>query len=138
MVEQEDTFYDQGNITVSKTRVVFGRTSYSVSNITSVAKSENRGGSISLWASAMIGLGTLCSLGTLFSTWAGGGFEGVSWELVLAGAFIAIVGYFMLKGNKPRYSVSISTASGKTNAYTSYDEDKIDGIINAINKAFDS
>ncbi len=116
----EQTFFSQGDISVTNARVMIGAQTYAMSGITSVRsikEDPSRKGPIIL---GIVGLLPLFS----------GEIGGIILGLVLIGAAIA---WFISK--KPTYHVGLVTASGEAKALGSTDPEYIRKIVNAINEA---
>lgn len=113
---EENSFFDEGGVTVTNARFIVSAQTYAMSGITSV-KSIKESPSIK-------GPIILCILGLFL------------FKEVPIGAIILVaiaIAWFIL--NKPKYSVVLSSASGEAEALTSKDSDFISRIVNAINEA---
>ncbi|MCB0261419.1 MAG: hypothetical protein KDH97_14865 [Calditrichaeota bacterium] len=115
----EQTFLNEGGITVTNSRFIAGGQTYAMSGVTSVKATKNipsKKGPIILIVLGLLGL-MMPESAKLFGLLLLGG--GIAW-LVL---------------NKPTFSVVLSSASGEAEAYTSKDENFIANVVNALNEA---
>lgn len=116
----EQTFFSQGDISVTNARVMIGGQTYAMSGITSVRsvkKEPSRKGPVIL---GIVGLLPFFS----------GETGGIILGLVLIAAAIA---WFINK--KATYHVGLVTASGESEVLGSKDPEYIRKIVNAINEA---
>ncbi len=51
------------------------------------------------------------------------------------GVFMLAIGVLWWKGQKTKYHLRISSASGEANAVTDFDKQRIDNIIQGVNEA---
>jgi hypothetical protein len=122
----ENTYYQDGAVTVTNARAVLAGKTYAMANITSVSmamRPANRGVGIAV---ALVGLaiaacsaaaGSDASVGILFGILALG-----------AGIALAVMA-------KPSYIVRIGSASGEADGLVSKDKEHIQKIVNAMNEA---
>lgn len=126
---EQDIFID-ANVKITTARVIIDGTTYALRNITSVENTytpPNRG-----WAIALLIFGVLSLIGAFknFSTSIGLGFG----TLVFATILIALAVLQWLRA-KTDYHVTLTTAAGESEAFTSQDCEYIDKIVNHINDA---
>lgn len=118
-IMREQTFLNEGSVTVTNARfIVYGQT-YAMSGVTSVKSLEfppSRKGPIIL---IVIGI---------ISMLAGKGAILVGILFLAAG-----IGWWLLQ--KSKYSVALSSASGEVQALTSKDGDFVFRVVNALNEA---
>lgn len=115
----EQTFLNEGGITVTNTRFIAGGQTYAMSGITSVKTlkhTPSKKGPIVLIILGLLGLAAPD-------------------EAKIIGFLLLAGGIAWLVLNKPKFSVMLSSASGEVEAYTSKDEKFISNVVNAINEA---
>ncbi len=115
----ENTFLDEGGVTVTNARFIVPAQTYAMSGITSVKSLKH--------TPSIKGPVILCFIGLLSMA---GSKEAIIPALIFIAAGIA---WFIL--NKPKYSVVLSSASGEAEALTSKDSDFIFRIVKALNEA---
>lgn len=125
MASSEVVYYSEGNVQISNARVVLGRTTYAMANITSVAIAEQPAnktpGIVLLVVGALIALCSLSSRSAIM---------GMVFGLALLG-----VGVVLLVNAKPQYVVRLGSSSGETNGLVSPNRDYILTVVKAINEA---
>jgi hypothetical protein len=120
----EETYFSQGDVQVTNSRVVLGGKTYAMRNITSVTIGEippNRVPGIVL---AVLGLCPLM-----------GGFSDNGGALLVIGLIVIGLGIALAALVKTRYVVRLGSASGESDALTAPDVAYIRKIVDAINKA---
>lgn len=119
----EQTYYsDEKGVRITGTRAIFGSTTYSMANISSIRTDQEPAKRIPGVVTAIIGLILL--------------FMGYSevW-LVIIGIVILGIGVLMALRAKGTYHVKITSASGEATALSSNDEGYVRRIVNAVNEA---
>ena len=115
----EQVFLNDGGVSVSNSRMMYGGQTYAMSGITSVKAFEtkpSRKGPIILIAIGILAL-------------AGG-------KNAIIGALIFLAGGIAWwVSQKSEFSVVLTSASGETRAYTSKDGPFVNKIVNAVNEA---
>ena len=115
---EEQTFLNEGNVTVTNTRFIVPGETFAMAGVTSVSSlkdSPSRWGPIILIVIGAFGLsGSDTIPGGLMSLAAG-------------------IAWWVLK--KPKYIVLLTTASGEAQAFPSKDEAFIARIVNALSEA---
>ena len=120
----EQTFLNEGGITVTNARFVTTGQTYAMSGVTAVSSWKyppSRKGPIIVMA-----------IGLLFLLFA---FMGGSFSGGIFAALIIAAGGFWWSKQKTSYSVVLSTASGDAEAYTSKESDFIFRVVDALNDA---
>ena len=121
----ERTYHsDEKGVRITGTRAIFGSTTYSMANLSSVrtqVKPPNRSGGI--WT-ALVGVVALVI----------GVATGVT-GITMVGVVIFLLGILIAWMAKGTYYVMISSASGESEALSSSDKDYIDGVTRALNEA---
>ena len=121
----ERTYYsDEKGVRITGTRAIFGSTTYSMANITSVKTAvipAKRSGGI--WT-AIIGLILLITGANAEWSW-----------LIIGGIIILLIGALRVWLAKANYHLRISSASGEATALSSNDEKYIDSVTIALNEA---
>ncbi len=124
-METERTYYsDEKGVRITGTRAIFGSTTYSMANISSVSTAEEpakRSGGI---VTAIIGLILLII----------GASAGWSW-LLIGGIILLLIGALVAWAAKGKYHVRISSASGEAIALSSNDREYITKVVFALNEA---
>jgi hypothetical protein len=123
----ERVLFEDGTVKITSARaIVSGKTTYAMSNITSVKQFvEPRPGVFLLAAVIIGGPGLLCVKSNDSGTSGIGGF------LLFVGA-ACVVGFFL---NKPKYWVRIGTSGAETNAVYSHDPEWTRSVVHAMNEA---
>ena len=119
----EQTYYsDEKGVRITGTRAIFGSTTYSMANISSIRTDQEPAKRIPGVVTAIIGLILL--------------FMGYSevW-LVIIGIVILGIGVLMALRAKGTYHVKITSASGEATALSSNDEGYVRRIVNAVNES---
>jgi uncharacterized protein DUF6232 len=117
----EAVMYKDGDIEVSKSRVVIAGTDYSTANITSVALVKNYTRGLILM---LIGVVVLVAAFAFLRT---------AWyfrDVLIAGACVAIFGYYSL-----RYTMIFHTNSGDIPAYASPNRTYMQQLVQTVNQA---
>lgn len=118
----EQTFLNEGGITVTNSRFIAGGQTYAMSGITSVKSykhpTSKKGPAVLIILSLLIFIGG----------------QGAAASILVGLLFLA-GGIAWLVLNKPKFSVMLSSASGEAEAYSSKDESFISRVVNAINEA---
>jgi hypothetical protein len=121
----EKTYYsDQQGIRITSTRAIIDNKTYSMANVSSVARGRvpaSYGGAI-----VMMMIGLLLALG---------GFGGSSIELGVTGLLVLVVGIVIAASLKDTWTVRITAASGEMDALRSKNKQYVDTVVNAINEA---
>lgn len=121
----EQTFYsDDKGVRITGTRAIFGSTTYSMANITSVTKGQEPAKRTPGILVAIVGIVLL--LGGL-------GIDGT--ELTIAGILVLALGILLAYRAKAKYHLQITSASGEFTPVSSEDEKYIESITVAINEA---
>lgn len=116
----EEVYYNDQSVLVTKTRYVTGGKTYSMRNISSVHMDTiPPNNSPAIWA---IGIGVLLMI-----------FGGPAIK-VIGGAFL-LIGGFVIASSKPKYSVKINSNSGEIDSLSSDNKDYIENIVKQINYA---
>lgn len=115
--QQERTFFSNGNVTVTNSRLIVDGQTYAMSNITSVAAASEKPSRV--W-SVVLGVFALLLAPSQV------------WVLVLGLAAAAI---WLWVSQKPKYWVSLSTSGGDKKAVWSHDQEWIQSIVHAVNNA---
>lgn len=115
--QQEQTFFSNGNVTVTNSRMIVDGHTYAMSNITSVAAASEVPSRV--WP-VVIGLFALFLAPTQL------------WLLVVGLAAAAV---WLWVSKKPKYWVSLSTSGGDKKAVWSHDREWIQSIVQAVNNA---
>jgi hypothetical protein len=129
---QEITYFQTQGCLVTNRRVVFGQDTHVVRNITSVSSAKlspnRKPGRI---------LAVLCFLITMCVSVATGGKSPSTFAsiVILLGFVGVIFGLVLSFTAKPRYGVNFVSGSGMINGLTSYDQQLVNNIVNAINQA---
>lgn len=116
---EEQTFFNQGNVSVSNSRFIVDGQTYAMSNVTSVKSGytePSRGGSI---VCGIIGLMCLFGSGWVF----------------IVGLVLLAIAIFIWFSAKARYSVILNTSSGENQALISEDQSYIANVITSLNDA---
>lgn len=122
----EISIYEKGNITITNQRAIFSGKTYAVSNITSVeAKTIQPSSCLEAAAFTLGGSMLIFALLNLSK----------NWQMLIVAAVIIAAAVAMHRSSKPHYAVSLTTASGEVQAYTSFDQQHIQQIIQALNTA---
>ena len=116
----EQTYFNEGNVSVTIARFVVSGQTYAMNGVTSVRELSHPPSR--KWPIIM------CLIGILGL--AVGGSEGLIPAIVWLG-----VGIFWLVRQKSKYTVLLSSASGESEALTSKDEGFITRIVEALNEA---
>nr|HET6902852.1 DUF6232 family protein [Ktedonobacteraceae bacterium] len=109
-----------GEVTVTKTRAVFGGKTYAMTNISSVTIAKKKINIVLVVIVGLIGLGCLGAL-------ASSPIAGLIGLIIVAGLIYLLV--------KPSYGVLITSAGGESQAYTSSNRVLIERIVSAVNEA---
>ena len=121
----EQTFYsDESGVRITGTRAIFGKTTYSMANISSVRTSESppkRAGAI--WT-ALIGLALLTI--SLSAEVTG---------LTIFGVIVLLVGVLWAWKASGEYNIMITSASGEVSALSSKNKEYIDKVAQSLNEA---
>jgi hypothetical protein len=122
---EEDSFYsDERGVNITGTRAIFGATTYSMANISSVRTDEEppkRGGGI---GTAILGM-LLLIIGIAASwTW-----------LIIGGIVVISIGALVAWAARGKYHIKVSSASGEATALTSDDKEYIGRIVQALNES---
>ena len=129
---EETTFYsDSSGVRITNARAVFGSTTYSMANISSVTLGVIPATRIFGILIALLGLLVVCCGGLGLSE--GGGDGGV--VILLFGSIILAVGVLAAYLPKPTYVVRIASTSGEVVAQRSKDHACIRAIVDAMNEA---
>lgn len=112
----EQTFFDEGGVTVTNARFIVPSQTYAMSGVTSVKslrRNPSRKGSI-----VLIVLGLLAM-----------------WIDIFVGLLIIGGGVIWWVVSKPLYAIVLSSASGEAEVFSSMDATFISRIVNALNEA---
>lgn len=132
IADRERTFYTDAQVHVTNARLIIAGKTYTMANITSVEATRiapSNGGV--LWS---VILGVIFSffgilvVGDRYSAGAG-------WFMLLLGAFLFVVAYFISKGLTSSYSLRIASTSGEVDALRDESSSRIETITAAINEA---
>lgn len=120
----EIVYYQQGTVTITDKRAVLGEKTYALSNITTVSKATKPpSGTVGL---AIIAFGLAVGFCVM---------QNSRWGGIFIMAVTALPALYYMFTAKPSYTVRIGSASGEADALESKDEDHIQAIVNAMNKA---
>ena len=117
----EQTFYQNGNVSITNTRFMVGTTTYAMHGVTSVKRRQvnpPKGGSIIL---GIIGIVMLLACPAIV--------------LKLAGVVAIIIAVIWYRSIKSVHIVLLNSASGETQALSSTDNIYINEVITALNQA---
>ncbi len=121
----EQTFYsDEEGVRITGTRAIFGSTTYSMANITSVTRDQESAKRTPGILVAVIGIVPLL-----------GGLGMDETALTMAGILILALGVLLAYRAKAEYHLQITSASGEFTPVSSEDEKYIESITVAINEA---
>jgi len=121
----ERTFYsDEKGVRITSVRAIFGRKTYVMANITSVATAENPAKRTPGIIFAILGLIILVACISFKSG-----------EGVIVGAVLLGLGILIAAIAKPTYHVKITSASGEEEPTSSKDKEYIHNIVTALNEA---
>ena len=124
MASEETVYYQDEKVRITNSRAVIGDKTFAMANITSVAAEVTRGNYLLPVLLLPAGLCT-ASIGLLSDE-----------QSIFVVGIIFILAAFAVSGQaKNRYSVTIGSASGESNALTSTDKDYISDIVEAMNEA---
>lgn len=129
---QEEALYTLRDIHITNLRAVFGSKTYAIANITSVSSEVMQpngclpAGMIIIGAIAIV-IGVM----TYTNNWS----PDNNPAAIVIGLLVAASGVGILRTSKPSYLVKITTAAGEARVFTSYDENEISDIVEALNKA---
>lgn len=118
----EQTFLNEGGITVTNSRFIANGQTYAMSGITSVKSFKH--------PTSIKGPIILFAIGFLIFIGGQGSAGSILTGLLF---FASAIAWLVL--NKPLFSVMLSSASGETEAYSSKNENFILNVVNAINEA---
>ena len=113
--ELDPPFFDDGTVTVTKTRFVVGSQIIALSGVTSVAATE-------------VAPKKLWPIGTLVLAF-------ILIPFPLAAAVVAIISIIWLFLQKPLYAVVLNTSGGELKALTNPDKNYVAKVITALNSA---
>ena len=124
MATERSYYSDEKGVNITGTRAIFGSTTYSMANISSVStREEPAKRALGIWI-AIIGL-LLLIIGVSASlTW-----------LIIGGIVILGIGALIAWAAKGTYYVKISSASGEVDALSSSDKEYIAKVVQALNEA---
>lgn len=123
--KQEISFYsDDGGVRVTSSRLIIGTTTYAMLNITSVTRTSEPPSRV---------LPLILIIGGLFFFLRN--VSGPNTGVAVFGFFLLLIGGIMWKGQKTKYHLRISSASGEANAVTDTDMKRVDKIVQAVNEA---
>jgi hypothetical protein len=129
----EKIFYDDGYVTITSSRAMFGGTTYAIATVTSVdrrKKVPDVGGYV-----AILLFGIVLVI-TAFPVYAeGGSSRQLAAILAIFGAILILVPILAVRKMKTRYAVFLTTSAGETQAYVSTNMEEIEQVIDAINAA---
>ena len=126
MNNEEITYFQEGNVTITNARAILAGTTYVIANTTSVSMLEiNPNITIPIAAGLIGAIIGLCSFSMKEQINVG----------VIIGLLVIIFGCYIFFTTKPRYAVQIVSAAREVNALTSRDKDHIQKIVNALNTA---
>ena len=121
----EQTFYaDEDGVRITATRAIFGSTTYSMANITSVTRGEEPAKRMPGILVAIVGFLTLI---------VGSSSNSTIW--IVIGVLISVLGIYIAYTAKGKYFLKITSAAGESTPISSKDKKYIDGIAVAINEA---
>jgi len=124
--EKEVSFYsDDKGVRITNTRAIMGTTTYAMANITSVSLATKPANRLAGILIAVLGLLVLWATDEL----------DISNGTIL-GVIVVGVGILAAVLVKPKYTVGIESASGKSDAISSNKKVYIEGIVRAMNEAF--
>jgi hypothetical protein len=123
--KEETTFYsDDGGVRVTSARLVIGPTTYAMLNVTSVMRAEER--------PSRVGPVLMSVVGVMFFLV---GLSGAEHGGAVFGVVLLAVGVLWWRGQRTKYHLRISSASGEANAVTDFNRQRIDNIIQGVNEA---
>lgn len=121
----EQTYYsDEKGVRITGTRVIFGSTTYSMANISSIRTDEEPAKRAPGIVTAIIGLILLVT----------GISAGWAW-LIITGIVILGIGVLIARAASAKYHIKITSASGEATALSSNDKEYAGKIVNAVNEA---
>jgi hypothetical protein len=121
----ERSFYsDDKGVNITGTRAIFGSTTYSMANISSVKTAVEPVKRSPGIITAIIGI-VLLIIG-IASGW--------TW-LIVGGVIVLAIGAFIAWAASAKYHVRISSASGEATALSSKDKEYVDKIVQALNES---
>jgi hypothetical protein len=124
MAEETSYYSDQNGVRVTDKRVIFGSTTYSMANITSVSTKVEHPSK--MWPILFMVIGGFVALMSLVNKAFGG---------ILVGGIFGALGYFWFRGIKPIWHLRIASASGENTPLQSINQQWIASIAQAINEA---
>lgn len=120
---EEETFFNDGGLTVTNSRFIVPGQTYTMSGVTSIRAEQYTPSR--KWPMIVMGFGVV----GLFSAVD----EGIGAGLF--GLAIIAIGVAWWRSKKTIYTVVLSSASGESDAFSSADEEFIDGVVSALNDA---
>lgn len=127
-MSEELVYYNKGSVKVTKARAIIGSKTYAMSNVTSVSVTKE-----SPKTTVPILLIIIGALGVLFGVMTG--FKGEGLGCLGAGVVLALVGFALARNANAKYVIKLGSASGESDALSSYDETMVREIAAALNKA---
>lgn len=124
----EVPIYEKADVKITNLRAVFGAKTYAIANITSVEGQTIESNGCLLASVILMGI---------FFTLVGIPFilDKQSFGMFIFGVFMFALAYLIKKSQRPSYAVNLTTASGEIKAYTSFNQQSIQEIVNALNDA---
>jgi predicted small integral membrane protein len=120
----EQVFFAEGNVQVSRSRIVIDNQTYPISGVTSVRTEtlavDRQQSFICIFAGIVIP----------FGLW-----EFVGIIALLLGIAVLVVGVWLWQQAKPKYQLFVGTAGGDRLALSSHDESFVQRVAGAINNA---
>jgi len=126
----ETTYYADKCVRVTNARAILDNKTYAMANITSVSltsEEPNR-----LWSGCLVLAGIvflIVGFILLIST------DETGWASLVFGAFVGGLGILWWREMKPKYRVTLGSASGENHALASTNREYVEQIVNAMNEA---
>lgn len=120
-------------ITVTKSRLVVGQTTYVIANIDSVSFAIEKPPSMSPTTKLLVGCAAVI-VGVVL--WATG--YGVGVFLIMFGSILAIASFIASVPDPPKYHLQITTNSGSLRAFSTPDYPLMQKLLGALNDAIAS
>lgn len=135
----EKPLYQEGRITITSLRAIFGEKTYPVANITSVEMQTHQ--PVGCFLAVMALVGVLVAVNSILSMTSASAFafgaqdRSAEIAVTVIGLILVTLGVVGLRAQKPSYVVKLTTSSGEIKAHTSPDQQEIKRIVAALNDA---
>jgi hypothetical protein len=132
--QAEPVYFDNGDVQVTRTRLVSGDTTYPTANITSVSTTSTQQGGCGAGCLILVGI---FAAYMAFQGVSAGNEEGGMPPAIqgMLGFLLIVMGGMWIRALKPMHHVSITTSAGEVQAYSSKDSEVVEGIVQAINQS---